>query len=692
MTEAATPTLAFEDVRISYFIRAGEANVIPRLSFEVMPGEAYGLVGESGCGKSTVALAVMRYLGRAGRITGGRILFEGRDLAAATESELRRIRGRRIAMVYQDPMSSLNPVMTVGRQLMEVPLLHSGTSREEARRRALEILEEVNLADPERVMERYPHQLSGGQQQRIVIAMALIAEPSLLIMDEPTTGLDVTVEAAVLDLVRRLRQRHRSAILFISHNLGAVAQICDRIGIMYAGELVETGAVRDVFKTPRHPYTRGLLDCLPTLDRDKRRAPLVPIPGQIGSPLERPRGCAFAPRCVHAEAGRCTVAPIPLVSVGATHEVRCVRHAELSAWASRGGTASARDGRDAERSVIEVTELRKTYRQSAGLFGADRGRIEALSGVDLEAFEGQTLAIVGESGCGKSTLARILSGLATATAGSVRLGDIEVGTQPVETRPDALKRQLQMVFQNPDSTLNPSHSVGFSVMRALRRLRRLDRSQARAEAARLFETVQLPSSFLRRKPHQLSGGQRQRVAIARALAGDPAVILADEPVSSLDVSVQAAIVNLLAELQAERRATLVFISHDLALVRYLADSVAVMYLGTIAEAGPADRVFAPPWHPYTEALLSAVPKPDPGASGARIVLEGPVPSAADLPAGCPFATRCPRKLGAICDEQRPPDRMLDDGHRIACHIPTETLLALQESGTATQRHHKEAAP
>jgi peptide/nickel transport system ATP-binding protein len=681
-----TPILEFKDVRISYFVRAGEANVIPRLSFKVMPGEAMGLVGESGCGKSTVALTVMRYLGRAGRVTEGRVLFEGQDLAVMSEADLRGIRGRRIAMVYQDPMSSLNPVMTIGRQLMEVPLIHLGVGAAEARRRALETLDEVNLPDPERVMERYPHQLSGGQQQRIVIAMALIAQPALLIMDEPTTGLDVTVEASVLDLVRRLRQRHRSAILFISHNLGTIAQICDRIGVMYAGELVEEGGVRDVFKEPRHPYTRGLLDCLPTLGRDKHGGRLEPIPGQVGSPLARPLGCSFAARCAFVDPARCTVAPIPVAAAAPGHDVLCIRHAELPPRAPRRDAAPGVDAGGDETAVVEMHGLSKTYRQAAGMFGSDQRTVQALSRIDMSAIKGRTLAIVGESGCGKSTLARILSGLTTASGGSVRLDETEVSALPVESRSDTLKRKLQMVFQNPDSTLNPSHSVGFSVTRALRRLRRLAPSKARAETARLFETVRLPQEFMGRKPHQLSGGQRQRVAIARALAGDPSVILADEPVSALDVSVQAAIINLLTELQAERGATLVFISHDLAVVRYLADEVAVMYLGTIAEAGPVERVFAPPWHPYTEALLSAVPQPDPDAPHGRIVLEGPVPSASDLPKGCPFATRCPRKLGAICDEQRPPEQNLGEGHRIACHIPADALLVLQRSGAPPIRH------
>ncbi|HYB40415.1 MAG TPA: oligopeptide/dipeptide ABC transporter ATP-binding protein, partial [Candidatus Methylomirabilis sp.] len=469
------PILALEDVRISYATRAGEVNVVPRLSLALGRGEALGLVGESGCGKSTVALAIVRYLGRAGRIRGGRIVFEGEDIAAMSGDALRRIRGRRIAMVYQDPMSSLNPVMTVGHQLMEVPMLHEGMGRAAARERALRMLAEVKLSDPEGVLGRYPHQLSGGQQQRIVIAMALIAEPALLIMDEPTTGLDVTVEAAVLDLVRELRRRHDSAILFISHNLGTVVRVCDRVGIMYAGELVEEGSIGQVFGQPRHPYTQALLDCLPSLDRDKRQAPLRSIPGQVAPPQARPAGCAFAARCPHVETGRCTTEPIPLLALptAAGHRSKCVRVTELPRWQRRAAAVRKPDPPMAEQVEVAVTGLVKLYPPRGGAVGSRRPPVRALNGVDLRATRGRTLAIVGESGCGKSTLARVLAGLETATRGRVEVAGREVGQLRVEARPFVLRRALQMVFQNPDSTLNPSHSVGYAIGRALRRLRGL---------------------------------------------------------------------------------------------------------------------------------------------------------------------------------------------------------------------------
>ncbi len=673
---ADVPVLELRNVSISYFVRAGEMRVVPDISFKLAQGEALGLVGESGCGKSTVAFAVMQYLGTVGRVTKGQVLFEGRDLAHLPAEELRAIRGRRIAMVYQDPMSSLNPVIPIGKQLMEVPMIHFGASEQEASARALQMLREVNLPDPENMMSRYPHQLSGGQQQRVVIAMALMAEPSLLVMDEPTTGLDVTVEAAVLDLVARLREKHNTAIIFISHNLGTVVRICDRIGVMYAGELVEEGPITEVFRNPSHPYTRGLLSCIPSLSADKNSRPLTAIPGQVPSILNRPKGCVFQPRCRFADPARCSQDPLPTLALSQRHTAKCVRAEELPAHEKLPeGLAALAVGApvDAE-SVLRIAHLRKTYHQSTGMFGGAGYNVHAVDNIDLEANRGQTLAIVGESGCGKSTLAKVLTGIELGTEGSVTLGGKEISQIPVENREAEIKRAIQMVFQNPDSTLNPSHSVGYVMSRAIRKLRGLSAGEARAETNALLKTVNLPVEFAARMPRQLSGGQKQRVAIARALAGEPDLILADEPVSALDVSVQAAIINLLVDIQTKRGATLVFISHDLSVVRYLADYVAVMYLGQVMEFGRTDQVFAPPYHPYTEALLSAVPIADPDVQQRRIILEGAIPSPQNRPAGCPFATRCPRKLGAICDTTPPPvQSSAAGGHRIACHIPLSDL-------------------
>jgi peptide/nickel transport system ATP-binding protein len=660
--------LEFAGVGIEHRGRRGVSRILDDVSLSIAPGEALGLVGESGCGKSTVALAAMRYLPMGMRLTGGRILFDGDDMATMPERELRRLRGSRIAMVYQDPMSSLNPVMTVGRQLVEVPLLHGETDPARARERAIAMLGEVRLPDAAAMMDRYPHQLSGGQQQRVVIAMALMSEPALLVMDEPTTGLDVTIEAAILELVRDLRVRFGTAILFISHNLGTVARLCDRVGVLYAGRLVEIGAARDVFSRPAHPYTRGLLDALPDLDRPRGAAPLVPIRGTLSAEDRARPGCAFAPRCDHADPARCGSGTIALRQAGdgAGHAARCARLEDLPARVAASDAVSAAPDAAAGPVLLEARGVGKWYTIGGGLSGGQRRVVRALTDVSLEARRGRTLAIVGESGSGKSTLARVVAGLVGDATGEMRLGDRRLAG-PVDTRPADLVRRVQMVFQNPDSTLNPSHTVGFALMRPLRRLRGLSAQAAAVEARRLMERVQLPVELLDRRPAHLSGGQRQRVAIARALAGEPDLLIADEPVSALDVSVQAAIVNLLADLRAGSDLALVLISHDLALVRHMADQVAVMYLGRVVEYGPADLVFAPPFHPYTEALLAAAPRPDPDAAPPAVTLSGAMPSASAEIRGCSFASRCPRRIGAICDDVLPPEREIG-GLRIACHI------------------------
>ncbi len=659
--------LAFEGVSIEHRGRRGVNRIIDDVSLHIAPGEALGLVGESGCGKSTVALAAMRYLQAGMRITAGRILFEGNDLSAMAEPELRALRGSRLAMVYQDPMSSLNPVMAIGRQLMEVPLLHGEGDSGRARARALAMLDEVRLPDGEAMMARNPQQHTGGQHQRVVIAMALMAEPALLVMDEPTTGLDVTIEAAILELVRELRRKFGTAILFISHNLGTIARLCDRVGVLYAGRLVETGTIRDVFRAPAHPYTRGLLEALPDLDRGRGASRLVPISGTLSAADRARVGCAFEPRCDYADASVCGVGPISLTAIDGTgtHQARCAR---LGAIPQRHAATIAAPAAPAEDGpvLLALRGLTKWYALGGDLFGRASHEIRALTDVDLEARRGGTLAIVGESGSGKSTLARVVAGLVGGSSGTARLGDAELAAG-VDDRPRDLVRRVQMVFQNPDSTLNPSHSIGFALMRPLKKLRGMSAQDAEAEARRLMARVQLPIELMGRKPGQLSGGQRQRVAIARALAGSPDLLIADEPVSALDVSVQAAIVNLLADLLAGSEMGLVLISHDLALVRHMADWVAVMYLGRVVEYGPADRVFAPPFHPYTQALLAAAPRPDPDAPAPEIVLSGAMASPTAQITGCVFASRCPVKLGPVCETTPPPERLFGP-HRIACHI------------------------
>jgi peptide/nickel transport system ATP-binding protein len=462
------------------------------------------------------------------------------------------------------------------------------------------------------VFDRYPHQLSGGQQQRVVIAMALMAEPSLLVMDEPTTGLDVTVEAAVLDLVRELRRKHNSALVFISHNLGTVVRVCDRIGVMYAGDLVEEGPIGSVFRNPRHPYTRGLLECLPVLGSDKHSSPLVPIPGQVPPALHRPQGCIFAGRCKHVEPGRCTTTRIETIAIPgeSVHRVQCARALELPFWQRPQIAAAAAAAGDEQAAdlVLDIDGLKKFYETSTSIFsGAEAYEIKALNDVSMSAKRGMTLAVVGESGCGKSTLAKVLMGLEKATGGKVALEGADIGGVRVEDRTSVVKGKLQMVFQNPDSTLNPSHSVGFAIERSLRRLKHLTGGRVREQARRLMEIVKLPADFVDRKPRQLSGGQKQRVAIARALAGDPDVMVADEPVSALDVSVQAQVLALLAEIRERLKLAMLFITHDLRVAAQVCDTVAVMSKGRVVEYGPAREVFGSPKHEYTRSLFAAAP-------------------------------------------------------------------------------------
>jgi peptide/nickel transport system ATP-binding protein len=680
---AAQPILECEKLNISYFTRAGEIPAVVDFNLRVMPGEAVGIVGESGCGKSTVALAIMQYMGKNGRIVGGSIRYKGRDMTRMSQEELRQLRGSDIAMVYQEPMASLNPSMLIGRQLMEVPLVHEQVSAAEARERSLEMLTNVRLPDPRRIFDAYPHQISGGQQQRVVIAMALLANPSLLILDEPTTALDVTVEAGIVDLINQISEKFGTSMIYISHNLGLIMETCDRITVMYSGEAVEVGQVAEVFDRMRHPYTRGLFSSIPLPGADKNARPLIAIPGQLPLPHQRPKGCYFGPRCAYFQPGRCDQGLIPMVEVAGSpgHDVRCVRYAEIdwdAAKPKRHNTVPPPPG----PVVLEVHNLKKYYEISDGsvmalIRGGGVRTVKANEKLDFVAREAETVAIVGESGCGKSTFAKVVMGLETATEGRVVLNGKDLAQTPVQRRRPQTVGLLQMVFQNPFDTLNPSHSIGRQIGRVVKKFGvESDPRRIRQRVFELLDTVKLPRAFYYRKPRQLSGGQKQRVGIARAFAGNPKVVVADEPVSALDVSVQAAVTQLLTEIQNTNRTTLLFISHDLSLVRYLADRVVVMYLGHIVEQGTTDEVFAPPYHPYTEALLSAVPIADTRVKKKHIVLQGDIPSAVKPPPGCPFQTRCPRKLGTICETAMPPVRVFG-GHRILCHIEPAELLRME---------------
>jgi peptide/nickel transport system ATP-binding protein len=689
MEKNQTPVLKAENVAIAYKVRGGEIEAVQNVSFEIKRGESFGIVGESGCGKSTMAWAIVNFLGANGYVKRGSILFQGQELVGKSGEALRQLRGDQIAMVYQDPMQALNPSLTLGDQLKEVLTVHRGMEEDEAADRCIAMLERVYMPDAANVMKRYPHQISGGQQQRVVIAMALLNNPALLIMDEPTTALDVTVEAAVLDLIAELRRDFDTAIMFISHNLGVVARVCHRVGVMYAGEMVERAMVEDLFAHPSHPYTQGLIRCVPKLGADKASSVLYPIRGRVPPPNNRPVGCIFGPRCDYRQQ-RCVDERPLLRTLPNGTSVRCHFAEEINPaqWIPTDDIKPppmSNHDKTAEP-LITVKNLKKYYEvQGSSLkdvLGLSEPRyVKAVENASFSVPQGSTLGIVGESGCGKSTLIKTLIGLEDSTDGQATFMGFDI-TGDLASRDEKLIQELQMVFQNPDSTMNPSYTVGQQIARPMERFGTVPRNQVRGEVFKLLEAMRLGANYYDRLPRQLSGGEKQRVGIARALASRPDLVLCDEPVSALDVSVQAALLNLLLEIQQEYKTTMIFIAHDLSVVRFFSDYVAVMYLGQVMEIGPAEEIYAPPYHPYTEALLSAVPIPDPTAKQKHIRLEGNVPSAINPPSGCRFHTRCPRRKllpdgGKICAEEVPPWREVGNGHRIFCHIPIETLKSFE---------------
>jgi peptide/nickel transport system ATP-binding protein len=687
--------LQIENLEVVYRVGARERRVISDLSLAIQPGESYGLVGESGCGKSTAALAAVRYLARNGCINRGRILVDGRNLMQLRPPELRQLRARSVSMVYQDPARALNPTLRIGPQMAEVFEASEGLRGAAARARCAEMLERVQIPSPERVLNNYPHELSGGMQQRVIIAMALSNQPALLILDEPTTGLDATVEAEVLDLIARLRAQSRTAVLFISHSLAVIGRMCDRIGVLYAGELVEEGPSAEVLRDPRHPYTVALLRCIPSLGRSKSQGRLETIPGFLPLPGSVEGRCVFADRCGNAtdHCRREVPPPFELTGTAGPRLTRCfyperapdlpsstVGALPVGAGAGSGAGAGAvgtglgghaLEAADNRQPLLRARHLSKTYQVSGRAF-------QAVHDIDLELRAGETLGLVGESGSGKSSLAKLLLGLSQPDAGS----ELELGGSPLRglasQRTQAQRKALQIVFQNPGLALNRSQTVRRLIGRSLRLLR-LPRAQREQRLQELATSVRLTERHLRDKPRQLSGGLQQRVSIARAFAGDPRIVVCDEPTSALDVSVQAAILNLLADLQLSQQVSYLFISHDLNVVRYLSDRIAVLYLGRLLEIGPTAAVFDGPRHPYTEALLSANPAAEsPGGDRRpRTRLAGEIPSALNVPPGCVFQTRCPRKLGRICEDSEPPLTVSADGHAMRCHIAADELARLQ---------------
>lgn len=659
------PVLEVENLAIDYRIGPEWKTAVRDISFTVGHGESFGLVGESGCGKTTIAMAIVHYLARNGRVSDGSIRLNGREFTELSQRELREARINEISMVYQDPGSSLNPSIRVGRQVADVfDLL--GVPKADQEKEVTDILRKVQIADPTRVADRYPHQLSGGMLQRVVIAMAIASEPSLLVLDEPTTGLDATVEAEVLDLVSILREEIGTSVLFISHSLAVIRKMCDRTAVLYAGRMMAEGPTEAIFTEPRHPYTVGLLRCLPGTDGGRRdEMTLDTIPGflpPLGADIQ---GCVYADRCSLAQ-DVCRQDEPPLIGVGGDRVSRCWFHEQAPNLPRSVGTEVPQRQRSDE-TLIQIKDTSKTFMQ-------DGRPVYALSNIDLEIRVGETVGLVGESGSGKSTLAKVLLGIHPPDEGAViTLSGGELHAELGKRDQEELGA-VQMVFQNPDSALNRRHSVRRIIGRAVQLLRGGGKKSREERVANLLEEVRMGAQHFNAKPRHLSGGLKQRVAIARAFAGSPALVVCDEPTSALDVSVQAAIINLLSELQAEENVAYLFISHDLSVVRYIADRVAVMYLGRLMEVGSAERVFGGPHHPYTEALLSASPEL---SEDKRIRLEGEIPEPSNPPSGCVFQTRCPRKIGEICETVEPELEEAEPGWYKRCHIPVEELRHMQ---------------
>lgn len=683
--------LDIKDLTVSFKTERGPLKAVQEVSFSIGPEEVVGLVGESGSGKSTIALAILNLLPKAGSIAGGEIIFKGKPLLSLDERSLEKIRGDRIAMVFQDPLTSLNPSLTIGEQIVEMFVYHQGCSFGEGWSKGRELLKSVGIPNPEERMKDYPHQFSGGMQQRVLIATALSCNPDLLILDEPTTALDVTIEAQILDLLKELKRSFRSSMLFITHDLGVVAKICNRVVVLYAGKVMETGTVDDIFSNPIHPYTRGLLNSLPKIYSDSRRQELQPIPGNFPDLVTLPEGCVFAPRCENAEP-RCQIGEIPLVEFSLGHWARCRKASTPKAilkknLSSLGEEPLRKDGPllHIENLHMEFQErrflrnLRISFDLKSGLSLSFRpSKVYAVNGISFHLQKGETFGLVGESGCGKSTVARCLIGLLRPTSGQILYEGKDIYQLPREEFKRYL-RNVQMIFQNPDSSLNPRKKIGEIIGRPLRLFDICSAKEMEEKVSSLLQMVKLSESYKDRFPHELSGGEKQRVGIARALAVNPKCILCDEPVTALDVSVQASIINLLMELQKSLNVSYLFIAHDLSVVRHISNRIAVMYGGKICEVGATEEIFSPPYHPYTQALLSAVPIPNIRLARRPHIRLEEIPRDMALYAlrGCIFRSRCHLKIGRICEEVNPPERKMKEGHLIYCHHTIDDLMKIE---------------
>ncbi len=665
-TSTESAVLSVRNVDITYYSRGVKFPAIRNASFDIQSGEAFGLVGESGSGKSTLAYAVMKYLSSNGEIAGGEIIFRGTNLMTLSSKELLSLRGLKISMVPQDPLTSLNPSHRVGDQISEILKIHYKLNNKEAHKQAVAMLAQVHLPTPQLTALKYPHQISGGQQQRVLIAMAFCTTPELLIMDEPTTGLDVTTQAHILDLVNEMKTRHNTAILYITHNLGVVKNLCDRVAIIYAGEIVEEGGAGSIFREPAHPYTRALLNCIPKTYSREPETRLNAIEGFLPNLAELKPSCIFSTRCEFAQ-DKCHQQKPSFLEIGDNRRIKCF----FDTFRNRDQPVSI----DEKHAVTLNDEFLIKINNLIKLYPTKRGNLRAIDDISFECRKGEILGIVGESGCGKTTIARCIVGLEKKSGGSILFSNQTIGT--IRNRSKDMCQKIQMVFQNPEATLNPQKTIEEIITRPLALYNIVSKSQRRKRVIELLESVDLNELYLTRYPHEISGGEKQRVGIARAFATKPELIILDEPISSLDVSVQAGILNLLLDLQEKHNITYIFIGHDLSVIRHLCNSIMVVYMGRICEVGPPEELFDPPYHPYTEALLAAVPAVEPGINQRKILLTGEMPNAIDFMPGCPFYSRCPRKVGKICEQVKPKEIEIKPGHRIACHIPPEELSAFE---------------
>ncbi len=708
------PVLQLENLRTEFHMRTGSVVAVDGVSFEVSEGESVGIVGESGCGKSTTGLSVMRLLPTNGHVTGGTISLLGRDLATLDEKAMRQVRGNEVALIPQDPMTSLNPTLSIGRQIAEGVRLHRDVTRRQARQRALEVLRLVEMPQPAERLDQYPYELSGGLRQRVMIAMALACEPKLLIADEPTTALDVTIQAQILDLIDDLRQRLAMAVVLITHDMGVIAGRTDRVVVMYAGKVAEEAETGELFNRIRHPYSEALLASVPKLDqsRDERLASIPGLPPDLSQTIT---SCRFAPRCQYATE-QCRTEDPPLVDTDdrgeLVHRYACFHPVEPAARTGPGepvdGVGDAptpaeptatprppvvlsptqsrrRDALVRAGHILEVRDLVKEFPVLSGaVFRRQVGSVKAVSGVTFDIRKGETFGLVGESGCGKTTVGRLLVSLDRPTSGSIRFEGDEMsalGATELRNR----RRDLQLMFQDPYASLDPRMRVG-TIIREPLKVHGVGSRQAQEEkVGSLLDEVGLSRTSVDRYPHEFSGGQRQRIGLARALALDPKMIVADEPVSALDVSIQAQILNLMKDLQGRHGLTYVMISHDLAVVRYMADTIGVMYLGKLVEQGPAAEIYDHPAHHYTQGLLDAVPVADVTTARAKArsdtTVQGELPSPVNPPSGCRFRTRCPAAQG-VCAEMEPPLSDFGNGHMAACHFPLQTPVTLSTVGPA----------